>query len=377
MEPNIIHSFPVVRGTQAGREFYVSMCPLRLLPSLFSVGSPTADAASRTQRTLNRSRLPKIARYVLENRDSYIMSPIIVSFESIDGGPWFEPLDGAHFRQGTLHVPKGSKISINDGQHRRSGLEMAMKADPDLEFETIAVVFFMDKGLSKGQQIFADLNRYAVKPSTSLSLLYDHRNILANLVRQLSCESPVFRNLVETERSTVSTSSRKLFSFSGLYFAALEIFPKKEIADFQKALGWSQEFWDEIDTHIPEWEYVRDSKMTALEVRQNFIHSHGIVLQALGRVGHALVGQSKEVWSHALEGLDQIDWSRHNVRAWEGRAMIGGRIVKSFQNVILTGNYIKKACGIPLSLDEQLSEDAFLNSRQADGTIPVELSHAN
>ena len=332
---------------------------------------------SRTQRTLNRSRLPKIARYVLENRDSYVMSPIIVSFESIDGGPWFEPLGGAHFRQGILHVPKGSKISINDGQHRRFGLEMAMKADPDLEFETIAVVFLMDKGLSKGQQIFADLNRYAVKPSTSLSLLYDHRNILANLVRQLSCESPVFRNLVETERSTLSASSRNLFSFSGLYFASLEIFPKKEIADYRKALEWSREFWDEIDIHIPEWKCVRDSMMTAPEVRQNFIHSHGIVLQALGRVGHALIGQPKDVLSHVLEGLDQIDWSRHNVRTWEGRAMIGGRIVKSFQNVILTSNYIKKACGIPLSLDEQLSEDAFLNSRQADGTIPLEFSHAN
>ena len=117
--------------------------------------------------------------------------------------------------------------------------------------------------------------------------------------------------------------------------------------------------------------------MNALEVRQNFIHSHGIVLQALGRVGHALVGQPKDVRSHVLGGLDQIDWSRHNVRTWEGRAMIGGRIVKSFQNVILTSNYIKKACGIPLCLEEQISEDVFLNSRQAAGAIPVELSHAN
>ena len=112
-------------------------------------------------------------------------------------------------------------------------------------------------------------------------------------------------------------------------------------------------------------------------VRQNFIHSHGIVLQALGRVGHALIGQSKDVLSHILDGLDQIDWSRNNVRTWEGRAMIGGRIVKSFQNVILTGNYIKKTCGIPLSLDEQLSENAFLSSRQANGTIPVEFFHAD
>jgi DNA sulfur modification protein DndB len=376
MKSNVVHSFPVIRGVQAGREFYISMCPLRLLPSLFSADVQTSDAEDRSQRTLNRARLPKIARYILENRDSYVMSSLTVS---IDGTPWFEALkseDEASFRQGTLHIPKGSKVNINEGQHRRAGLEMAMKVNPELEYETIAVVFFRDRGLARGQQIFADLNHYAIRPSTSLSLLYDHRNIKANLSRQLSFESPVFQGLVETERSTLSPSSSKLFSFSGLYFSISEIFPEKEIADFQKALEWSQEFWDEIALHIPEWKYVRDSKMTAIEVRKNFIHSHGIILQALGRVGHSLLGQSKGVLTDALDGLDQIDWSRNNVRAWEGRAMVGGRVVKSFQNVILTANYIKKKCGIPVSSEEQLSEDVFWKSRQADGVVSVELSHA-
>ena len=27
--------FPAIRGIQAGREFYVSMCPLRLIPRIF------------------------------------------------------------------------------------------------------------------------------------------------------------------------------------------------------------------------------------------------------------------------------------------------------------------------------------------------------
>ncbi|MFK0926770.1 DNA sulfur modification protein DndB [Pseudomonas aeruginosa] len=29
--------FPAIRGVQAGREFYVSMCPLRVLAKLFVV----------------------------------------------------------------------------------------------------------------------------------------------------------------------------------------------------------------------------------------------------------------------------------------------------------------------------------------------------
>ena len=33
--PNFSYVFPAIRGVQAGREYYVSMCPLRLLPKLF------------------------------------------------------------------------------------------------------------------------------------------------------------------------------------------------------------------------------------------------------------------------------------------------------------------------------------------------------
>jgi hypothetical protein len=35
MEPTFEYTFPVIRGVQAGREYYVSMCPLRLLSKIF------------------------------------------------------------------------------------------------------------------------------------------------------------------------------------------------------------------------------------------------------------------------------------------------------------------------------------------------------
>lgn len=37
--------------------------------------------------------------------------------------------------------------------------------------------------------------------------------------------------------------------------------------------------------HLPEWGYVRSSKMTAGDVRRDLLHSHAIVLQAPGVVG--------------------------------------------------------------------------------------------
>ena len=66
-----------------------------------------------------------------------------------------------------------ARFVINDGQHRRAAIEAALRENPDLGDETIAVVFFLDVGLKRCQQMFADLNRYAIRPTTSLSILYD------------------------------------------------------------------------------------------------------------------------------------------------------------------------------------------------------------
>jgi len=54
---------------------------------------------------------------------------------------------------------------INDGQHRRAAFELALKENQSWAKETIAVVFFLDVGLKRSQQMFTDLNRYAARPA--------------------------------------------------------------------------------------------------------------------------------------------------------------------------------------------------------------------
>ncbi|MNC65154.1 hypothetical protein D3C75_1154200 [compost metagenome] len=104
--------------------------------------------------------------------------------------------------------------------------------------------------------------------------------------------------------------------------------------------------------------------MTAGEVRQDFIHSHAIVLQALGRVGKFIYKADNPDLKQALHKLRDIDWSRTNIRAWEGRAMTAGRMAKNSQNITLTCNQIKNFLGLPLTPEEQEIENAFLAARQ-------------
>lgn len=350
--------FPAIRGVQAGREYYVSMCPLRLLRRLFVFDDDELVPELRAQRTLNKARVPEIARYVVENPDNYTFSAITVS---VDGDVKFDPVasDGpTNFRMGSLTVSMEAKFIVNDGQHRRAAIVQALDAAPDLGDETIAVVFFMDRGLERCQQMFADLNRHAVKPSASLGVLYDHRSAAANIARHLSLTSTVFKGLIETERSSLSQRSRSLFTLSAVHFATTELLTEHELEDFQSASRKCLEFWELVGGQVPEWSYVRESKMTSGDVRRDFIHSHAIVLQALGRAGRALYELPAPERAKRIKRLRTVDWSRQNAKTWEGRAMVGGAMAKSGQNITLTCNEIKRVLGLKLTPDEAAAEAA-------------------
>jgi DNA sulfur modification protein DndB len=358
MNDSFEYIFPAIRGIQARREYYISMCPLRLIPKIFLFNEEELVPELRAQRVLNKSRLPEIAQYILNNRDDYTFSAITAS---IDADVGFEPLaTGAESRRlGLLHVPMSARFIINDGQHRRAAIEMALRENPELADETIAVVLFLDIGLGRCQQMFADLNRYAIRPSKSIGVLYDHRDDAARLAKLVVFNSPVFTDLVDLEHSTLSLKSRKLFTLSSIYSATAALLENQNDSSLDAQAKLAADFWEEVAKYIPEWRMVKERTMLASEVRRDFLHSHGTALQALGRTGNALLALEAPRWKSTLKKLRTINWSRSNTKLWEGRAMIGGRVSKAMQNVTLTTNTIKTHLGIELKPDEQALEEAL------------------
>lgn len=360
MDATFEYRFPAIRGIQAGREFYVSQCPVRLIPKLFTFDDSELPVEIRAQRTLSRARLPEIASYILDNRDSYTFSAITAS---IDAEVRFEPLEdgGDASRIGVLHVPMSARFVINDGQHRRGAVELALAEDPSLGDDTIAVVFFLDVGLERCQQMFADLNRYAVKPSASIGVLYDHRDPLSSITRGVVGRVELLRDVVELEKTTLPLKSRKLFTLSALFTANKALLAGRDASP--ELLDVVEEYWLGLIPAFPEWEAVHARRLSAGEVRRDFIHSHGTVLHALGHVGNNLLAQGSVDWTQVASSLSAIDWTRSNTKVWEGRAMIGGRVSKASQNVTLTANFIKQHLQLPLTPEEQRVEDAFAMGR--------------
>ncbi|WP_430425099.1 DNA sulfur modification protein DndB [Phenylobacterium sp.] len=356
MDDAFQYVFPAIRGVQAGREYYVSMCPLRLIPKIFLFNEEELTPELRAQRTLNKGRVPEIARYITENPKGYVFSALTAS---VDADLEFERTSEQNASLGLLRIPMSGQFIINDGQHRRAAIEVALRENPRLGDESIAVVFFSDIGLARSQQMFADLNRYAIRPATSISILYDHRDRSAELVRQLIQQAPPFRDLVEMERSNLSLRSRRLFTFSAIYQATSALLGDTSDEVFDANLALAAQFWTDVAQQLPEWEQVRRGRLAASEVRQDLIHSHGVVLHALGKVGAALLRAEPNAWKKRLAGLSDIDWSRNNP-AWSGRAVVRGRLSKATTNVLLTANYIKQRIGLELTPEDQRVEDAFL-----------------
>jgi len=304
--------FTAIKGLQAGRPYYVAMCPMKLVPKLFHFSDSEIPAKLRAQRVLNKSRIPEMVNYMIDNKKNYIFSSLTVS---IGGDVIFEKFSIDNVEQeniGQIRIPMDSTLLINDGQHRRAAIEKALEESPELGDETISVVFFLDVGLKKSQQMFADLNKHAVRPTRSLGVLYDHREPLSVLAKKVVNEHPVFLALTEVEKTSISNRSTKLFTLSGIYEGTRVLLRKsrktKKITKKEENLAI--EFWGEVINNMKDWNLAYKKEVSTSELRKNYIHAHGLALQVIGKLGAELIEKENENYKKLLKKLDKIDWSR-------------------------------------------------------------------
>jgi DNA sulfur modification protein DndB len=353
------YTFAALRGVQAQREYFVAMCPMRLIPKIFFFNEDEIPPELRAQRVLNRARVPAIARYLVDNADDYVFSAITAS---IDGEIEFQPsADKGRSRNiGQLVVPMSATFVVNDGQHRRAAIEEALKERPELGDETIAVVFFADAGLKRSQQLFADLNTHAVRASSSIGILYDFRDPLSQVARAVAAQVPVFKGLTDMERSTIPNRSIKLFTLSGIFHANAALLrksPHDDVAPEEERLA--VEFWTELCKIIPEWQDRVVRSVASAELRRDYVHVHSVTLHAIGMAGADLIAAYPRDWQQRLQRLAQIDWSRSNTQLWEGRAMIGGQMSKARNNIVRTASALKQTLGLALSPHEERLEQGI------------------
>lgn len=103
-----VYKFPVVRGIQAKREYFIAMVPLKMLPRLFPIDDEYVLPEYRAQRKLNEARIPVISKYILDNRDSYVFSALAAS---IDGDFCFNRLQQERSSINSTVITKSTEYS--------------------------------------------------------------------------------------------------------------------------------------------------------------------------------------------------------------------------------------------------------------------------
>ena len=195
--------------------------------------------------------------------------------------------------------------------------------------------------------------------TTSLGILYGRCDRYADLAKTLLQRVPIFTDLTELERSTISNRSIKLFTLSGIYQATQALLAGLDEQPADAQLDQAVAFWIEVSRHVPDWGLARERKVSAADLRRDYVHAHTLALSALARVGRDLLAKHGRHWRQKLARLASLDWSRRNTALWEGRAMNAGRLSKRSVNTVLTGNVIKKHLGLELSAEEEALETQF------------------
>lgn len=350
--------FPGMKAEIGKRKYYATTMALSEIPRFFKFNDWSQfEPSQRAQRVLNESRVPEITKYILDNEDGYIFSSITASFAT--------PIDFQPFEEngmiGQLEMDlENMEFVINDGQHRAAAIARALKENPDIGKDRITVLLFPMEDLDRLQQMFSDLNRFVHKTSKSLDILYDHRDNLSALTKELEERVGVFQGMLEKERMSIAVRSPKLLTMAALYDANAELLgPKVEkpgTREFKEKLATAAAYWNEVAKVIPDWQRVREGELKATALRQEKVNTHTVVLRALGGLGSALLQYHPGDWRECLAPLAEVDWrkavgSKVNP-LWDNICIVAGSVVSNRQARVATQAVLKDLLKLPKTNQE-------------------------
>lgn len=342
--------FPAMMGTIGQRKYYSCLMKLSSIPNMFTFRDwAEFTPAQREQRVLNKKRIPEITKYIVDNEEGYLFASITASYKC---AAKFTP-----FTEGSLIGElemdfEDANFVINDGQHRCAAIAAAIQQNPALGEESISVLLFSYESLPRVQQMFSDLNRFVAKTSKSLDILYDKRDTISRITLEVIEKVPVFKGMVDQDSASLPLRSPKLFSLSAIYDANEELLGNDPDLTHNEATAKAIDFWMSVSKVIPDWQRVKKGDLKALELRQEFICAHSVVLRALGAAGADLMKVYPIDWKGKLIELNSIDWRKVNPD-WENVCIIANSVVSNRQARVATKAYLKMKLGLPLTDSEQ------------------------
>lgn len=354
--------FNAIQSFQGGRKNFLIQVPLSMVEELFTF--PKEPNLSKTyQRKINENRKAEIANYI--NGNSNFILPAVVAFP-LTGDFTFESIELSRSLTnpnnfGIIQLSADCKFGLFDGQHRISGIIESLKGkDSNNGGDSIPVMLLEKPTLQAAQQIFADINLNAVKPSQSIKLFFNNRDQLSNLTKYVVKNTPLLAELVDFNASNLPKDSPKLFSFSAIYGAVSEMYKTLDsnlsIEDKSQRII---DFWATLTQSFIPFLDVFENKMSSPDLRACSIAPFAVTLQALGNWGAVVMNNRPDDWRDLIPKLFNVSFHKVN-REWANRVIIQGKIKKTRTNSILISNVILQNMNIELKGENRSIENAFL-----------------
>ena len=172
--------------------------------------------------------------------------------------------------------------------------------------------------------MFTDLNKHAVNTTKSLNTLYDSKDPMAVMTKKVVDQIPFLRKYTDKEKDILGKYSSSLFTLNTFYTANKTIIGRHSL---DSADVFLYRFWSFVCLYMSQWKELEHKEITKVDLRENYIATQSIVIQALGRIGHYLFMHPEIDLEIGLKGLEKVDWHR-NSSQWLMRAINqNGRII--------------------------------------------------
>ncbi len=365
---------PAILYGQGKRSYMTTAFPLRYIAERVRIDNLARGGDAHEH--YNRPLLPEHHRAItayLTSQDDYVLPPLSLCLQ--EPIHCHVPKTSSTVKLGVVVLPTSVVYNITDGQHRVQGIRNALMQKEALGGDGIGVTIVIEGDMEIIHQLFYDCAQSRPVPQ-SLLTAYDHRDMLARLVRAVEREVEVFRGRVEQVSKSVGKSSINLFTLNQLRIAVAEILTGDSAQatvslkkDMTKMLGSSEavdehmkyvvDFFNFFSLSNSEWSQILGAGDPALGtvdtnlLRHRFVHCTGTGLTVIGRMGYYIRNYPSSERERLIEALARdVDWTR-DADIWQGSVVISGRMSAQRAAVETAVTKLKNMLGIPLTPGEE------------------------
>jgi DNA sulfur modification protein DndB len=300
--------------------------------------------SERIQRQLNGSHATDISAYLCTDPQRFFNALVVgvyggepqfgtmnVTFNPETGWKPLTELEEVELQAsiGLLQFEGSEHLFAIDGQHRVAGIKKAIKQNPELGEEEIAVIFVghakTPDGLARTRRLFTTLNKAAKRVSTADIVLLDEDNSFAITVRRLVNEFDAFTEgrlvrFVGDGSAIPASDLDNLTSVIAIYEVTQDLYGSKPISPFHaskkvllnarhdeptldRLFYLSVSFWQGIAKTYGEVQQVYEGTLLAGDLRKpNYNH---LLARPVGQ--RAVAATINVLMSRGLSLADSLD----------------------------------------------------------------------